>query len=133
LSTCGCCKWAKSPLATEEVTTKRPWCPSSSARQDCHQLFNAIWGESPHTQNQTFRARKDNTWYAIHSATCSVTVRQYVKRWDPKLLSEIKSESRMLKVHVSFQMSLLKIDLWWAFRISICIPITVFWVSRFRE
>ena len=51
--------------------------------------------------------------------------RPFPRRWDWKCSSKCKSKSSMVKVHVSFQMSPLKRDLWWPSRISICIPMTI--------
>jgi len=46
-------------------------------------------------------------------------------RWDLKYSSKCKSKSSMVKIQVSFQMSPLKRDLSWPFRISICIPTSI--------
>ena len=51
--------------------------------------------------------------------------RPFPRRWDSKYSSKYKSKSSMAKVQVSFEMSHLKRDLWWPWRISLCIPMTI--------
>jgi len=49
----------------------------------------------------------------------------FPRKWESKSSSKCKSNSSMVKVQVSFQMSRSKRDLWWPSRMSFCISMLI--------
>ena len=66
----------------------------------------------------------------LSHVTLSRLYSPFPKRWDPKWSLEYKLDSRMLKVHVSFQMNHLKRDIWWEFWFPFRLP---YWVASLSE